>query len=412
MHFSSKIKKFYQGMQVYEELLEDEKAIHIPFALSFTVTIATINGQLKTYLTDLENKVCREIPDIDFDLMTNIYNIMSLKLKGDMMAFGNKTIRQILEELFGDMLDKTPAEIYEFIFNNTKLMTEYLKKIRVLLGSASPALFEDYVLRHIREHRWDDIEWGYLKWKKEYTELTLDHLLEKQEQTLQEYLERGIMRFARIPSNDKVRKVDFDSHAGLLKCSFKVTDDYRIVYTQFMQYAMRKNGMLTINLKKYGKYIFDHYYDFAEGQKVALFELIVMLNLIHKDMVALKPELEKHQKSSKTQDDEVTGDDERIAKSIKVMNEEGTLKHLYDYTWVMEVMNQTKDLPHFDTPASFITYMEDLGIRRLPSESTINKKQGKFNGKFPNWVFTDCDKTEAMRRINVGKRFLSLYRKS
>ena len=399
-------------MQVYEQLIEDEKAIHIPFALSFTVTIATINGQLRAYLMDLKNKVCREIPDINFDLMTNIYNIMSLKLKGDMMAFGNKTIRQILEELFGDMLDKTPAEMYEYIFNNTKLMTEYLKKIRVLLGSASPALFEDYVLRHIREHRWDDIEWGYQKWKKKYTELTLDHLMEKQEQTLQEYLERGIMRFADTPSNDKVRKVDFDSHAGLLKCSSTVTNDYRIVYTQFRQYATRKNGMLTIDLKKYGKYIFGHYYDFAEGQKVALFELIVMLNLIHQDMVALKPELEKSLHGSKDPDEAVTGDDERIMKCVKAMNEEGALKHLYDFTWVMEVMNQTKDLPHFDTSNSFISYMEDLGIRRLPSKSTINKKQGKFSGRFPNWVFTDCDKTEATRRINVGKRFLNLYRKS
>ena len=54
MHFSCKIKKFYEGMQVYEHLLDDEKAIHIPFALSFTVTIATINGQLKTFLMDLE----------------------------------------------------------------------------------------------------------------------------------------------------------------------------------------------------------------------------------------------------------------------------------------------------------------------------------------------------------------------
>ena len=114
MHFSCKIKKFYEGMQVYEHLLEDERAIHIPFSLSFTVTIATINGQLRTYLTDLENKVCQEIPDIDFDLMSNVYNIMSPKLKRDMLAFGNKTVRQILEELFGEQLDKTPAEMYEY----------------------------------------------------------------------------------------------------------------------------------------------------------------------------------------------------------------------------------------------------------------------------------------------------------
>lgn len=67
-----------------------------------------------------------------------------------------------------------------------------------------------------------------------------------------------------------------------------------------MQFATRKDGVLIINLKKYGKYIFDYYYQFAEGQKVALFELIVILDLIHKDMVALKPELENHLMSSKS----------------------------------------------------------------------------------------------------------------
>ena len=68
MHFSCKIKKFCEGMNVYEHLLEDEKAIHIPFALSFTVTITTINGQLKAFLLDLANKECQEIPDIMFFL--------------------------------------------------------------------------------------------------------------------------------------------------------------------------------------------------------------------------------------------------------------------------------------------------------------------------------------------------------
>ena len=67
-----------------------------------------------------------------------------------------------------------------------------------------------------------------------------------------------------------------------------------MAYTQFRLFATRKDGMLTVNLKKYGKYIFKNYSKFNEGQKVALFELIVILNLIHKDMVALKPELSKY----------------------------------------------------------------------------------------------------------------------
>ena len=94
------------------------------------------------------------------------------------------------------------------------------------------------------------------------------------------------------------------------------------------------------------------------------------------------------------------------------MTAEGMLQHLYDYTWVMAVMNQSEDLPSFDTPGSFISYIRVLGVVKLPTESSINKAQNKFYGKFPDWVFTGCDQTEADRRINVARRFLSLYRKS
>ena len=107
---------------------------------------------------------------------------------------------------------------------------------------------------------------------------------------------------------------------------------------------------------------------------------------------------------------EVRNDDEWIVECIKKLNEEKVLKRLFDYTWVMEVMNQTKGLPKFNTPSSFISYLNAHDIKRLPSEDTINKKQNKFTGTFPNWVFTDCDTTEAYRRINVGKRFLTLLR--
>ncbi len=100
----------------------------------------------------------------------------------------------------------------------------------------------------------------------------------------------------------------------------------------------------------------------------------------------------------------------RVKHCIDVLQKEGELKHLYDYTWVMEVMNQTDGLPNFKTTNSFISYVASLGVERLPSEDSIQAKQSKFSGSFPNWEFIDCDTTEANRRINVAKRFIKLYR--
>ena len=108
-------------------------------------------------------------------------------------------------------------------------------------------------------------------------------------------------------------------------------------------------------------------------------------------------------------DDELAMD-VRIGMAVHGLWDEGVLKHLYDYTWVMEVMNQTDGMPCFNTPASFIAYLKAADVERLPSEDSINKKQNTFTGSFPDWTFTDCDAMEAKRRINVGKRFLNIFK--
>lgn len=108
-------------------------------------------------------------------------------------------------------------------------------------------------------------------------------------------------------------------------------------------------------------------------------------------------------------DDNTVATDVRIGMTVQELWEEGVLRHLYDYTWVMEVMNQTDDMPCFNTPASFIAYLKAADVERLPSEDSINKKQNTFTGRFPDWIFVDCDTMEAKRRINVAKRFLNIF---
>lgn len=111
-----------------------------------------------------------------------------------------------------------------------------------------------------------------------------------------------------------------------------------------------------------------------------------------------------------TGDENATATDVRMAMAVKGLWDEGVLRHLYDYTWVMEVINQTDSMPYFNTPASFIAYLKEADVERLPSEDSINKKQNTFTGRFPDWLFVDCDATEAKRRINVGKRFLNIFK--
>lgn len=285
MHFSCKIRKFCEGMQVYENLLEDEEAMHIPFALSFIVTIVTIVGQMEQFLIDLKNKVCREIPDIHYAFVEHIHNIMSPKFERDMASYGNMTLREYIEKKYGEFLDMTFPEIYRYIYDHALKMTELVKVVRREIKKADPVLFKDYVLKRIHEGNWNDVKEKYQEWKDKYSEVTLDMLLERQERELEKYLKKGIMCFEDEPSVQKMNSVDYDYHRGHLNSDFVHSTEYHKAYTNMvLKYATRKDGMLIVDLKKYGKYISNYFYQFTESQKVALIEVLVSLDLIHQDM--------------------------------------------------------------------------------------------------------------------------------
>ena len=285
MHFSCKIRKFCEGMQVYENLLEDEEAMHIPFALSFIVTIVTIVGQMEQFLIDLKNKVCREIPDIHYAFVEHIHNIMSPKFERDMASYGNMTLREYIEKKYGEFLDMTFPEIYRYIYDHALKMTELVKVVRREIKKADPVLFKDYVLKRIHEGNWNDVKENYQEWKDKYSEVTLDMLLERQERELEKYLKKGIMCFEDEPSVQKMNSVDYDYHRGHLNSDFVHSTEYHKAYTNMvLKYATRKDGMLIVDLKKYGKYISNYFYQFTESQKVALIEVLVSLDLIHQDM--------------------------------------------------------------------------------------------------------------------------------
>lgn len=123
-------------------------------------------------------------------------------------------------------------------------------------------------------------------------------------------------------------------------------------------------------------------------------------------------------------------DDDRTVRAIGILNTEKLIKHKYDYTWVMQVTNETDGMPSYDSPQSFLTDMKRLqkeaGLNfevGLPDISNMNKELSEVTGTFPNWRFIDMKKTKALghtvyrdttetnRRINIAKRYYNAFRK-
>ena len=100
----------------------------------------------------------------------------------------------------------------------------------------------------------------------------------------------------------------------------------------------------------------------------------------------------------------------RMALALKILKENRAIRYSYDYTWIMVAIGDgvVNGLSGFRSPKSFIEYLINLGVKSVPSRSTVSTWFGRVIGKYPDWEFTDTkDPNEIMRRKNIVRQLLS-----
>ena len=105
---------------------------------------------------------------------------------------------------------------------------------------------------------------------------------------------------------------------------------------------------------------------------------------------------------------------ERLDFAIRsVDSEEGLLVNRYDFAWLYAAIQQgqLKGIEKYKSVESFRQHLNNIGIKNIPSNSTISCWYGNLRHQYPDWAFSNCDATERQRRINVAKRFLSVFYK-
>ena len=105
----------------------------------------------------------------------------------------------------------------------------------------------------------------------------------------------------------------------------------------------------------------------------------------------------------------------RISLAMKILKENRAIRYGYDYTWIMVAIGDgvVEGLSGFRSPKSFIEYLINLGVKSVPSRSTVSTWFGRVIGKYPDWEFTDTkDPNEIMRRKNIVRQLLSALNKA
>ena len=295
MNLSTKLLKFLEGMRLFETLLDDEREIFPLFGLSFDVTGRTILVQQEEYKRKLLLGVILELLDYDVDEMSNPQNYTGTgKLQYEMYRCGEDSVVDVMYAIFGEIMNKSFKELYDdHILETIKKIASNARENFNLLKEAEPELFEKNFPNLMKRYNWSELENKYQEDKKTHI-VTMEWLKQKQERELQKLLELDIMKFAEDPSVQDIEESDFQYHRRFLSHRFKETSDYMAAYTKFMQFATRQEELIIPKLGEYGKYIAIYIHHFRPEQKRALFAIIKSLELIHKDMVRLKPELGKY----------------------------------------------------------------------------------------------------------------------
>ena len=105
----------------------------------------------------------------------------------------------------------------------------------------------------------------------------------------------------------------------------------------------------------------------------------------------------------------------RMSLALKILKENRAIRYGYDYTWIMVAIGDgvVNGLSGFKSPKSFIEYLINLGVKSVPSRSTVSTWFGRVIGKYPDWEFTDTkDPNEIMRRKNIVRQLLSALNKA
>ena len=396
---------FDENTSAYAHMPTKNPYSHFCFALSIEMTAEEVIAALKKYLAELERGECREVLCIEKKMMRKEYWAKNGLLRRNLLAMRErlereKMVSKILKLQNGASYDDFLNRLEDSYAEVARLLSEIHRKLtRQMYGRFYQYLKSQYDTEHV--------VMAYDEWMMTEGDDTFETLKGKQTLEVAKFLRKDQLRFLRTPIQSESDKVDIDKVIYWMPCNYDRkylrSDDFRIQCAKFRKFNSWKGDILKLDYDALGEYLFKNYYKMTDKDRQAFFDLDMMMELINKDIAKVMPKNEEEVQVECTID-------QKLKKTIEKLEEEGTLKNRYDYTWIMSVMNETKGLPDFYTPSSLISYLKNLNIERLPSEDSINIKQNTFSGTFPDWIFTNCDSTEAKRRINVGKRFLNIFR--
>ena len=203
-------------------------------------------------------------------------------------------------KLFWTFIDKLCEEIrgeeaYQTLKTCIAQFNSLLEEAEDAKVHCNPIVFKEFFLRKKKEKLDENVVRRFHKKLYKYQPVSDDKLQEMQLKAVIKALNMGIFDFVDdMPSLQAVKRVIPELTSEHLPCNFELTDQFKMRYAIFRQFADKRGPMLVFNYEIYGQYVLDNFNRFSKEQLDAVFELDVKLKLLHKEMMKGRTETAPH----------------------------------------------------------------------------------------------------------------------
>lgn len=267
----------------YCTLTIKDKNTRVYFVAYFTRLLKKVNGMLPGYIEDLKQSQCIEA----FSISTGQYR--------------KEEFWQWCDWICSDMEGQ---KIYEYLKQNVDRLKALLLETEIATIQCKPELYEKFFFNEELQYTNDGVRKKFEKWMYDNMAPDIEKLRELQAQVVADALKQGVMDYAPAPSYREIEEVKVDYLKKLLPWNYDMSGDFTKSCARWRKFFHWEDTILVINYKKYGKYIQSHYYDFNDTQLQAIFELDMMLHLIHKEMLKLMEELRNEENNADLKSEE------------------------------------------------------------------------------------------------------------
>ena len=267
----------------YCSLTVKDKKTRVLFVRYFTTLLKKANDMLPGYIEDLKQRQCIEA----FSISTGQYR--------------KEEFWQWCDWICSDMEGE---KIYEYLKQNVDRLKALLLEAEIATIHSKPELYEKFFFNEELQYTNDGVRKKFEKWMYDNMAPDIEKLRELQALVVADALKLGVMDYAPAPSYQEIEEVKVDYLKKLLPWDYDMSGDFTKSCARWRKFFHWEGTILVINYKKYGKYIQSHYYDFNDTQLQAIFELDMMLHLIHKEMLKLMEELRNEENNADLKSEE------------------------------------------------------------------------------------------------------------